>query len=431
MKKKYNICIIGLGYVGMPLALEFSKKFKTYGFDIDKNRVNSLNNFSDNTLEISDATLKENLEIDKKKFNKKKNGLFLTSYLDDIVDANFYIITVPTPVNKYNNPDLSYLISASKLVASKLKYGDIIVYESTVYPGATEEECIPVLEKHSNLIFNKDFFVGYSPERIVPGSNNKKLVDIVKITSGSTDQSSEVIDLIYSSIINVGTFKAKSIKVAEAAKVIENAQRDVNISFVNEISKIFTLLNIDTNDVLEAAGTKWNFLNFKPGLVGGHCIGIDPFYLAQKAQEINFYPEMILTARRINDSMSSFVASRIIKLMINNNVKIKDSKVLILGVSFKENCTDIRNTKIVDLYNNLIDFGVKIDLFDPWVDPSDLKLEYNLKLLESLENKKYDAIVVAVPHSKFKNLNLDILKNKNCVVYDIKGFLKDKYDESL
>jgi UDP-N-acetyl-D-galactosamine dehydrogenase len=431
MKKKYNICIIGLGYVGMPLALEFSKKFKTYGFDIDKNRVNSLNNFSDNTLEISDAALKENLEIDKKKFNKKKNGLFLTSYLDDIVDANFYIITVPTPVNKYNNPDLSYLISASKLVASKLKYGDIIVYESTVYPGATEEECIPVLEKHSNLIFNKDFFVGYSPERIVPGSNNKKLVDIVKITSGSTDQSSEVIDLIYSSIINVGTFKAKSIKVAEAAKVIENAQRDVNISFVNEISKIFTLLNIDTNDVLEAAGTKWNFLNFKPGLVGGHCIGIDPFYLAQKAQEINFYPEMILTARRINDSMSSFVASRIIKLMINNNVKIKDSKVLILGVSFKENCTDIRNTKIVDLYNNLIDFGVKIDLFDPWVDPSDLKLEYNLKLLENLENKKYDAIVVAVPHSKFKNLNLDILKNKNCVVYDIKGFLKDKYDESL
>ena len=429
--KKFEICIIGLGYVGLPLAIEFSKKFKTIGYDIDLNRVSELKKYVDNSLETEISELKSTTVNDYSSFMKCDVGLYITANKDKISNSNFYIITVPTPIDKYNNPDLTFLKNASMLVGSFLKKNDIVVYESTVFPGATEEECVPVLELHSDLKLNHDFYVGYSPERISPGDKTKRLKDICKVTSGSNEYSSKIIDELYKTIISAGTYKASSIKVAEASKVIENAQRDVNISFVNEISKIFNLLEIDTNEVLDAAGSKWNFLNFRPGLVGGHCIGIDPFYLAQKAQELNFYPEIILAARRINDSMSSYICSRIIKLMISKNIKVKDSKALILGITFKENCPDIRNSKVFDLHNYLVDYGIKPTVFDPWVNQVQIKKEYNIKALTQEPNDRFDLIVLAVPHMQFQNLNIEKFKNEKTVVFDIKGYLKGKFNESL
>jgi UDP-N-acetyl-D-galactosamine dehydrogenase len=413
-ERNKKIAIIGLGYVGLPLAVEFGRKYMTIGFDINTTRVHNLNQGIDNTLEITKEYLIETLN----------NNLFsITSDKLKISDCNIFIVTVPTPTDKNNRPVLTPLIKASETVGAVLKKGDIVIYESTVYPGATEEECVPVLEKTSGLKYNIDFFAGYSPERINPGDKEHTVTKILKITSGSTPEIADEIDSLYKSIIIAGTHKASSIKVAEAAKVIENSQRDINIAFVNELSKIFNLLNIDTNEVLEAASTKWNFLKFKPGLVGGHCIGVDPYYLAQKAQEVGYHPEIILAGRRLNDGMGKHIATETIKLMVKKNIKIIDSKILILGFTFKENCPDVRNTKVIDIINELNTFNVDLTVVDPLANLDEVKHEYDLNNIFNtipLELNQYSGIILAVAHNEFKALS--IKKSDTCVIFDAKAF---------
>lgn len=421
-----KIAIIGLGYVGLPLARLFATQYPVVGYDIKLKRINELKKGIDTTLEVESGLLQSVLSEDP---NAEK-GLFITADDHVLQSCNHFIVTVPTSVDKNNQPDLEPLLSASKKIAQFLKKGDLVIYESTVYPGATEEDCVPVLEKESGLTFNKDFFVGYSPERISPGDKVKTVENILKVTSGSTPEIAQKVNNLYSSVISTGTHLAPSIKVAEAAKIIENCQRDINIAFVNELAKIFSLMDINTSDVLEAAGTKWNFLPFKPGLVGGHCIGVDPFYLAQKAQQYGYYPEIILSGRRLNDSMGTHVASEVIKLMIDKEVKVKGAKVLILGITFKENCPDIRNTKVIDMLLSLKSFGVKTSVYDPWAKRQEVKQVYGVDLLKDLYKNKYDAIVLAVSHSEFAAIDIQKLKKKKSVVYDIKNFLEVK-DKSL
>ena len=422
MKNDFKIGIIGLGYVGLPLAVAFAKKYAVVGFDINQERVSQLKNNKDHTLEITDDELKE-VNVDN--FNGFSTGLISTFNLTDLETCNFYIITVPTPVDKNHRPILTPLIKASESVGKILKKGDFMVYESTVYPGATEEDCLPILEKNSGLKLNEDFYIGYSPERINPGDKQHTVTKIKKVTSGSTIEAGQVIDKLYKSIITAGTHLAPTIKVAEAAKVIENSQRDINIAFVNELAKIFSLLEIDTQAVLDAAGTKWNFLPFKPGLVGGHCIGVDPYYLAQKAQESGYNPEIILSGRRINESMGGFVADEVIKALIENGSVIKSSKVLILGITFKENCPDIRNTGVVSVINRLNEFGLETTIYDPWANPSEVNYEYGLSSFTDLPNEKFDAIVLAVAHNEFKELNFEKLRNSETIIYDVKGVLEN------
>ena len=428
-----KIAIIGLGYVGLPLAVEFAKKYPTTGFDIKIDRINNLKNCYDETLEISKNDLANVILRNHDSDSEKISGLCLTSNVNDLLSSNIYIITVPTPIDKNNRPDLTPLHRASELVGSVLKKDDIVIYESTVYPGVTEEVCVPILENVSNLTFNKDFYCGYSPERINPGDKEHTVSKILKITSGSTPESAEKINNLYKNIIIAGTHMASSIKVAEAAKVIENAQRDINIAFINELSKIFHLIGINTHEVLAAAGTKWNFLKFTPGLVGGHCIGVDPYYLAQKAQELGYHPEIILAGRRVNDGMGKYVASQIIKLMVKKSINIKSANILMLGITFKENCPDVRNTKIVDILNELEEYSLNITIFDPWADPIEVKKEYNkLSVRELSNNNKYDAVILGVAHSEFKKINFNQIISLNAVIYDIKGFLTDiKVDGSL
>ena len=425
--KKDKIAIISLGYVGLPLARLFATKYSVVGFDINENRISELISGVDSTLELDNETLQSVLISE----DSDSNGLFCTNYLDKIKDCNYYIITVPTPVDINNRPILTPLIKASEMVGNVLKKGDIVIYESTVYPGATEEDCVPVLENFSGLKFNEDFYAGYSPERINPGDKEHTVEKILKVTSGSTLQIGKKVNDLYKSVITAGTHLAPTIKVAEASKVIENSQRDINIAFVNELAKIFNLLEINTHDVLEAAGTKWNFLPFKPGLVGGHCIGVDPYYLAQKAQEYGYHPEIILAGRRINDGMGDYVASEIVKCMIKKNIAVNGSKVLILGVTFKENCPDVRNTKVVDLINSLKDYGTNITIYDPWADEEEVMCEYGLKSLKSLPNEKYSAIVLTVSHNQFNQIDLLSLKNKNAIIYDVKGVCGDISDGCL
>ena len=404
-----KLAIIGLGYVGLPLAHAFAKKYKVVGFDINKKRLEELKDGIDSTLELTKQQL---LEV--------KQNLTFTDSLDDIKDCNIYIVTVPTPIDKHKKPDLTPLIKASESVGKVLKKDDIVIYESTVYPGATEEECVPVLEKFSGLKFNEDFYCGYSPERINPGDKEHTVTKILKVTSGSTPQIAKVIDELYKSIITAGTHLAPSIKVAEAAKVIENSQRDINIAFVNELAIIFNKLGIDTNAVLEAAGTKWNFLPFKPGLVGGHCIGVDPYYLTHKAQEIGYNPEIILAGRRLNDNMGIFVANQVIKLMIKKGHKIEGSRVLVLGITFKENIPDIRNSRVIDVINELKEFGCNVDVSDYLADKEEVKREYGIELVKDINIDKYEAVILAVAHDKYKSLEID---NKKIVIYDIKSVL--------
>jgi UDP-N-acetyl-D-galactosamine dehydrogenase len=404
-----KIAIIGLGYVGLPLAVEFGKIYKVVGFDINENRIQELVNGVDATLECSG----EDIQIAK--------NLSFTSKLKDIKDCNIYIVTVPTPINSFKAPDLKPLISASELIGSVLKNGDIVIYESTVYPGCTEEDCVPVLEKSSNLIYNIDFFCGYSPERINPGDKINTLTKIKKVTSGSNPEIADLVNNLYLSIITAGTHKAPSIKVAEASKAIENAQRDINISFVNELALIFDKIGIDTQDVLEAAGTKWNFLKYQPGLVGGHCIGVDPYYLAHKAESLGYYPQVILSGRRVNDNMGNFIAHKIVKLMIGKGQTIKNANVLVLGITFKENCPDIRNSKVVDVCKELELFGMNVDVYDPFAKEKEVLSEYDIKLISNF--KKYEVVVLAVAHTRFRDIELEELKSsKNTVVYDIKSF---------
>lgn len=407
-----KICVIGLGYVGLPLAHAFSAKYEVVGFDISKWRIDELSTGYDRTLELTENQVKEAI----------KNGMKFSLDINDIKDCNIYIVTVPTPIDKNKRPDLTPLIKASETVGKVLKKGDIVIYESTVYPGATEEDCVPVLEKFSNLKFNVDFFCGYSPERINPGDKEHTVTKILKVTSGSTPEIGKKVNELYASIITAGTHLAPTIKVAEAAKVIENSQRDINIAFVNELAIIFNKLGINTNDVLSAAGTKWNFLPFRPGLVGGHCIGVDPYYLTHKAQSIGYNPEIILAGRRLNDNMGIYVANQVIKLMIKKGHKIEGSKVLVLGITFKENCPDIRNSRVIDVIEELQEFGCNIDIYDPWADTKEVEHEYNLKLIKELNIAKYEAIVLAVAHNEFKQLKLKINEN---IVFDIKSILDE------
>ena len=425
IEKNLKIGIIGLGYVGLPLAVEFAKKFAVIGFDINQKRVQELEDGVDNTLEVDNKLLKQ-IIIRKFKDLQSNNGLLVTSDPINLNSCNFYIITVPTPVDKNKKPILTPLIKASETVGALLKKGDYVVYESTVYPGATEEDCLPILEKLSGLRLNEDFYIGYSPERINPGDKEHTVTKIKKVTSGSTLQAGKIIDKVYKSIITAGTHLAPSIKVAEAAKVIENSQRDINIAFVNELSKIFSRMGIDTNSVLEAAGTKWNFLPFKPGLVGGHCIGVDPYYLAQKAQKLGYTPEVILSGRRINDSMGSFIADEVFELIKSRNKDLNNIKVLVLGITFKENCPDIRNTGVVSVINRLKYFGLNTTIYDPWASISDVKNEYNLDIINKNPNEKYDAIILAVAHNEFKHLDIDKLTiNQDSIIYDVKGILEN------
>lgn len=412
--KNYKITVIGLGYVGLPLAVAFSEKYQTIGFDIAQSRINELNRGHDKTLEIDNETLLSAIN---------KYNLSFTNKLEDIATCNVYIVTVPTPIDKYKKPDFTPLIKASESIGKVLKKDDIVIYESTVYPGATEEICVPVLEKVSGLLFNKNFFCGYSPERINPGDKKHTVKNILKVTSGSTQEIAIEVDNLYKSIITAGTHLAPSIKVAEAAKVIENSQRDINVAFVNELAIIFNKLGIDTNAVLDAAGTKWNFLPFRPGLVGGHCIGVDPYYLTHKAQEVGYNPEIILAGRRLNDNMGIYVANQVIKLMIKKGHKIEGSNILVLGITFKENCTDTRNTRVVDVISELQEFGCNVDIYDPWADEKEVKEEYNLSLLQenTFDTSKYEAVILAVAHHQFKDL--DLSNNEDCVVYDIKSIL--------
>lgn len=418
-----KIALIGLGYVGVPLAVAFGRKYDTIGFDIKKSRIESLRKFEDITLETSPEEL------------KSAEKLRYSDNPEDLKDCDVFIITVPTPVDKYNRPDLTPLYKASETVGKVMKKGAVVIYESTVYPGCTEEECVPVLEKYSGMKFNHDFFCGYSPERINPGDKEHTLTRIMKITSGSTPEIADFVDKLYNSILENGTHRACSIKVAEAAKVIENSQRDLNIAFVNELAKIFKLIGIDTNDVLAAAGTKWNFLKFKPGLVGGHCIGVDPYYLTHKAQALGYLPEVILAGRRINDGMGKYIAAEVVKLIIRKNLKIADSRVLMLGITFKENCPDIRNSHAVDVVTGLREFGCSVDIYDPWADPEEIKSEYNLKSIKNIDSIPeggYDAIVLAVAHNEFFHFDLNKYKKSDAVVFDIKGILpRDLVDGRL
>lgn len=407
-----KICIIGLGYVGLPLAHAFSSKYEVVGLDIYQKRIDELNSAFDRTLELNEEQLTEALS----------NNIKFTCNIEDIKDCNIYIVTVPTPIDKNKRPDLTPLIKASETIGKVLKKDDIVIYESTVYPGATEEECVPVLEKFSNMKFNEDFYCGYSPERINPGDKEHTVTKILKVTAGSTPEIGKTVDDLYASIITAGTHLAPTIKVAEAAKVIENSQRDINIAFVNELAIIFNKLGINTNDVLEAAGTKWNFLPFKPGLVGGHCIGVDPYYLTHKAQQVGYNPEIILAGRRLNDNMGIYVANQVIKLMIKKDHKIENSNVLVLGITFKENCPDIRNSRVIDVIEELQEFGCNIDVYDPWADKEEVKNEYNLNLQEKIDTSKYEAIVLAVSHNEFKILNFSNLDDT--VIFDIKSILK-------
>ncbi len=420
MDSNQFIAVIGLGYVGLPLAVEFGKKYAVIGFDINKKRIEDLRNAHDHTLEIEDNDLKKVLCS-----KPGSKGLYCSSNISDIASCTYFIVTVPTPTDKHNHPDLTPLYKASELVGKVLKKDDVVIYESTVYPGVTEEECAPILEKMSSLVFNKDFFCGYSPERINPGDKLHTVSRILKITSGSTPATAKKVDDLYLSIIEAGTHPAPSIRVAEAAKVIENSQRDINIAFVNELAKIFNLLGIDTNAVLEAAGTKWNFLKFKPGLVGGHCIGVDPFYLAQKAQQVGYHPEIILAGRRLNDSMGAYVASETIKLMVKKEIPIKNAGILILGFTFKENCTDVRNTRVIDIVKELKSYQAKISICDPWAEPEVVKHEYGIDTFKelSVNHGKYDAVILAVAHEVFEKLNILALVNKKSVIYDVKGVL--------
>lgn len=416
-----KIAIIGLGYVGLPLAVEFAKQFFVVGFDINKQRINELNSGVDKTLEVDNDHLKSVLTTD---LNADK-GLYITDNVDALAVANIYIVTVPTPTDELKRPVFVPLIKASETVGKVLKNNDIVIYESTVYPGATEEVCIPVLEDISGLTFNKDFYAGYSPERINPGDKKHTVTKILKVTSGSTPEIAEKIDNLYKKVITAGTHLAPSIKVAEAAKVIENSQRDINIAFVNELSKIFRLLNIDTKAVLEAAGTKWNFLKFSPGLVGGHCIGVDPYYLAQKAIESGYNPEIILAGRKMNDSMGGYVATETVKMMINKGATIKGSNALVLGITFKENCPDIRNSRVIDIIEELQSYHVNVDVFDPWASKEEVKHEYNLELIATQSELKssYDAIILAVSHKEFLDVSIDNLKSDSCVIFDVKSLL--------
>tara|TARA_R110001592_G_scaffold362857_1_gene678562 strand:- start:12275 stop:13561 length:1287 start_codon:yes stop_codon:yes gene_type:complete len=421
MNKEIKIAVIGLGYVGLPLARLFATKYSVVGFDINTKRVAELKSGTDSTLEVDNETLQSVL-VEK---TTDKNGLFCSTLMSDIEDCNYYIITVPTPVDKNNRPVLTPLVKASETVGAVLKKDDIVIYESTVYPGATEEECIPVLESVSGLKFNTDFYAGYSPERINPGDKEHTVEKILKVTSGSTPEIGIKVDALYKSVITAGTHLAPTIKVAEAAKVIENSQRDINIAFVNELAKIFNLMDINTHDVLEAAGSKWNFLPFKPGLVGGHCIGVDPYYLAQKAQEYGYHPEIILAGRRLNDSMGQYVASEVIKLMISKDIKIKNAKVLILGITFKENCPDVRNTKAVDVISALKQYGTNVTIFDPWANEEEVMHEYNLNSTRVLPNDKFDAIVLTVSHNEFLKIDFSKLKSDKSVIYDVKNVLPE------
>jgi len=420
--QEVKIAVIGLGYVGLPLAVAFAKKFPVVGFDINQHRVKELLAGHDATLEVDNQKMEDVLRASSPGVGH--TGFFPSFHAEDLADCNVYIVTVPTPTDKHNRPVLTPMLKASENIGRYLKQGDIVIYESTVYPGVTEDDCVPVLEKVSGLTFNRDFFAGYSPERINPGDKVHTVEHIVKVTSGSTAEVADFVDALYKTVIIAGTFKASSIKVAEASKVIENSQRDINIAFVNELAKIFNLLGIDTHEVLEAAGTKWNFLKFKPGLVGGHCIGVDPFYLAQKAQEVGYHPEIILAGRRVNDSMGKFVATEIIKLMMRKDLKVLDGKVLILGFTFKENCPDVRNTRVIDIYHELKTFDMAVDVYDPWANPVEVEAEYGIKIstgatLPLLES--YSAVVLAVAHDQFASMSLR--KNSSQVIYDVKGIL--------
>ncbi|SFN39202.1 UDP-N-acetyl-D-galactosamine dehydrogenase [Algoriella xinjiangensis] len=424
MSTSHKIAIIGLGYVGLPLARLFATKYPVVGFDINQQRIEELNQGKDHTLEVEDDILQAVLVQDNP-FTTPTLGLYNSSNLDDIKEANIYIVTVPTPVDKHNRPDLTPLYKSSETVGKVLSKGDIVIYESTVYPGVTEEECIPVLEKVSGLKFNVDFFAGYSPERINPGDKEHTVEKILKVTSGSTPEIGVIVNDIYRSVITAGTHLAPTIKVAEAAKVIENSQRDINIAFVNELAKIFNLLEIDTHAVLEAAGTKWNFLPFKPGLVGGHCIGVDPYYLAQKAQEHGYHPEIILAGRRLNDSMGEYVASQVVKTMIKKNIKVNGAKVLNLGITFKENCPDVRNTKAVDVIQALQDYSLEVTTYDPWANPVEVMHEYGMNIVNEIPEQKYDAIILTVAHNDFIGIDLNNYLKDSGVIYDVKGILEE------
>lgn len=426
MEKKLDevkIAVIGLGYVGLPLAVEFGKKFPTVGFDINKKRVEELRTGRDHTLEVENDYLMDVLT---------NHSFSVSADRADIAGCNVFIVTVPTPTDKHNRPVLTPLVKASETVGAVLKKGDVVVYESTVYPGVTEEECVPVLERVSGLSFNTDFFAGYSPERINPGDKEHTVTKILKVTSGSTPEIAEFVDQVYRSIIVAGTFKASSIRVAEAAKVIENSQRDINIAFVNELAKIFNKLGIDTQEVLEAAGTKWNFLKFRPGLVGGHCIGVDPYYLAQKAQEVGYHPEIILAGRRLNDSMGAYVAEEVVKLMVKREIPVRNARCLILGFTFKENCPDVRNTRVIDIVKEFITYHLDPIIFDPWADPSEVDHEYGISVVNTLPDGKFEAVVLAVAHNEFKELDIRSLMVPSGVLFDVKGILpKNTVDARL
>lgn len=424
----HKICVVGLGYVGLPLARLFATKFPVVGLDVNELRINELRQGIDRTLEVETELLQS---VIKPTNDLTANGIYFSNKLEDVAACTIFVVTVPTPVDKHHKPDLTPLYKASESVGKVLKKGDIVIYESTVYPGVTEEECVPILEKVSGLKFNVDFFAGYSPERINPGDKKHTVEKILKVTSGSTPEIGKKVDDLYASVITAGTHLAPTIKVAEAAKVIENSQRDINIAFVNELSKIFNTLGINTNDVLEAAATKWNFIPFKPGLVGGHCIGVDPYYLAQKAQEHGYHPEIILAGRRMNDGMGEYLAGRIVKLMIKKGISVLDSELLLLGFTFKENCPDVRNTKIIDVVQALESYGVKVQIYDPWADSSEVKHEYNLTISNELPNKSYDAVVLGVAHNEFLDLDYTLLRKPNAVLFDVKGILSIPVDGSL
>jgi len=417
----HKIAIIGLGYVGLPLAVEFAKKYRVIGFDINPDRVNELSEGIDSTLEVENDYLKSVLNI------LPESGLSVTTSSTDIESCNTFIITVPTPTDKNNRPVLTPLLKASETVGKVLKKGDFVIYESTVYPGATEEDCVPVLEKYSSLKMNDDFFVGYSPERINPGDKEHTVSKILKVTSGSTPAAADVINKLYNSVITAGTYLATSIKVAEAAKVIENSQRDINIAFVNELSKIFNKMGIDTHEVLEAAGTKWNFLPFRPGLVGGHCIGVDPYYLAQKAQEVGYHPEIILAGRRLNDSMGQYVASEVIKMMVKKEIPVKGSRILMMGITFKENCPDIRNTRAIDIYHELKTYHLDVEVYDPWAKPQEIWHEYGIPSTAQKPSEKFDAVILAVAHKQFEGEDIRNMCNPNAVIYDVKAILPKEW----
>lgn len=419
--KDLKIAVIGLGYVGLPLAMEFAGHYPVIGYDISSKRIDELNSGNDITLEADHAKLVSLLLSDSKQLNSK--GLFCSTSIDLLSLANVYIITVPTPIDEFNAPDLTPLLSATKTLGCVIKKGDVIIYESTVYPGCTEEDCVPVLEKASGLKFNCDFFVGYSPERINPGDKVHTLTSVIKVTSGSTPEIATFVDNLYKKIITAGTYLARSIKVAEASKAIENAQRDVNISFVNELALIFDKMSIDTNDVLDAAATKYNFLKYKPGLVGGHCISVDPYYLAHKATQLGYHPQVILSGRRVNDMMAQFIASKVVKLMIARGGVVKGAKALIMGITFKENCPDVRNTKVVDIYHELMQFGIEVTIYDPLADVKEVKAEYGITISKIVDNDNYASVIIAVAHEEFRSFDFDAYKQSGAVIFDAKAFI--------